>query len=118
MSEMETDSQIPVNDCSRKQTICNEIEGRDIVASHYEDFDKTPDTAENHEMKEILRAALKETLQKKADLCVCTNPTEIITIPKSDKNKIKKKKKKRKIKKDSSEDFAFPKKTTRPVSPL
>ncbi|GFY60704.1 atrial natriuretic peptide receptor 2 [Trichonephila inaurata madagascariensis] len=71
MSEMETDSHIPVNDCSRKQRICNEIEGHDIVASHYQDLNKTPDTAENHEMKEILRAALKETLQKKADLCVC-----------------------------------------------
>ncbi|GFY41075.1 hypothetical protein TNIN_287311 [Trichonephila inaurata madagascariensis] len=51
-----------------KHTICNEIEGHDIVASHYKDLDKTPDTAENHEMKEILRAALKDTLQKKADL--------------------------------------------------
>ncbi|GFY78918.1 hypothetical protein TNIN_96241 [Trichonephila inaurata madagascariensis] len=68
MSVMETDFQVPVSDCSRKHTICNEIEGHDIVASHYEDLDKTPDTAENHEMKEILRAALKDTLQEKADL--------------------------------------------------
>ncbi|GFY57621.1 hypothetical protein TNIN_413461 [Trichonephila inaurata madagascariensis] len=47
-----------------------------------------------------------------------TDSTETITTPMSDKNKTNKKKKKRKIKKDSSEDFAFPKKTTRPVSSL
>ncbi|GFS39382.1 hypothetical protein TNIN_438801 [Trichonephila inaurata madagascariensis] len=107
-------------------------------------------------MKEILRAALKDTLQKKADLvselrslppCAtfnCSrdaaasktlsllenepsnqkanqdsiNPVEIITTPKSDKNKTKSKNKKRKVKKNSSEDFVFPKKTARPVSPL
>ncbi|GFY76670.1 hypothetical protein TNIN_110591 [Trichonephila inaurata madagascariensis] len=156
MSKMETDYQIPVNECTRKQKIYAEIEGHDIVASHYQDLDKTLDTAENQKMKEILRAALKETQQKKADLvselrslplcttshCICNasvtnilslitnepstqianqdsiNSTEIITTPKSDKNKTKRKKKKRKIKKDSSEDFVFPKKTARPVSPL
>ncbi|GFV16960.1 uncharacterized protein TNCV_4962221 [Trichonephila clavipes] len=36
----------------------------------------------------------------------------------SNSNNAKNKKKKRKIKKDSAEDFVFPKKTARPVSPL
>ncbi|GFY74194.1 hypothetical protein TNIN_16301 [Trichonephila inaurata madagascariensis] len=67
-SPIKTPEPVPVSDCARKQTICNEIEGHGIVASHYKDLDKTPDTAENHEMKEILRAALKDILQKKADL--------------------------------------------------
>ncbi|GFY55762.1 hypothetical protein TNIN_457991 [Trichonephila inaurata madagascariensis] len=155
MSEMETDSQIPVDDCSKKRRICSEINGHSMLAGNYQDLCKTPDTAENYEMKEVLRAALKETLQKKSDLCVvselrsrppCTffncpcdaetakilknepstekanqdspNSTETFTTPKNDKDKTKNKNKKCKIKKDSSEDFAFPKRTARPVSPL
>ncbi|GFY79216.1 uncharacterized protein TNIN_422061 [Trichonephila inaurata madagascariensis] len=70
MSKMETDYRIPVNECSEKLRICAAIEGHDLVASHYQDLDKTPDTEENQEMKEILRNALKETLQKKADLFI------------------------------------------------
>ncbi|GFS62004.1 hypothetical protein TNIN_322791 [Trichonephila inaurata madagascariensis] len=46
------------------------------------------------------------------------NSTEIVTTPKNDKIKTKSKNKKRKVKKDSSDDFVFPKKTARPVSPL
>ncbi|GFY67895.1 hypothetical protein TNIN_203421 [Trichonephila inaurata madagascariensis] len=48
--------------------ICAEIEGHDIVASNYQGLDKLPDTDGNRERKEILRAALEETLRKKADL--------------------------------------------------
>ncbi|GFY40788.1 hypothetical protein TNIN_129611 [Trichonephila inaurata madagascariensis] len=154
MSEMETDSQVPVSECSR-MPISKAIRTHIIIANGYMDLEGTPDTAENYEMKEVLRAARKETLKKKAELvselrslppcttfnCSCDaianhfgpldnepsnpkanqdsiNSTEIITTPKSDKNKTKSKNKKRKVKKDSSEDFVFPKKTARPVSPL
>ncbi|GFY58149.1 hypothetical protein TNIN_464201 [Trichonephila inaurata madagascariensis] len=153
MSEMETD-QVPVSECSR-MPISKAIRTHIIIANGYMDLEGTPDTAENYEMKEVLRAARKETLKKKAELvselrslppcttfnCSCDaianhfgpldnepsnpkanqdsiNSTEIVTTPKSDKIKTKSKNKKRKVKKDSSEDFVFPKKTARPVSPL
>ncbi|GFY70990.1 hypothetical protein TNIN_221891 [Trichonephila inaurata madagascariensis] len=65
MSKKETDSQTPINDCTEWLRKCAEIEGHDIVASNYEGLDKLPDTAKNQEMKEILRAALEETLREK-----------------------------------------------------
>ncbi|GFY42442.1 hypothetical protein TNIN_238011 [Trichonephila inaurata madagascariensis] len=153
MSEMETD-QVPVSECSR-MPIAKAIRTHIIISNGYMDLEGTPDTAENYEMKEVLRAARKETLKKKAELvselrslppcttfnCTCDaianhfgpldnepsnpkasqdsiNSTEIVTTPKNDKIKTKSKNKKRKVKKDSSDDFVFPKKTARPVSPL
>ncbi|GFU36826.1 hypothetical protein TNCV_2197851 [Trichonephila clavipes] len=67
MSNMETDAPISITDCTERLRICAKIEGHDIVANNYEGLDNLPDTAENQEM-EIFRAALEETLRKKADL--------------------------------------------------
>ncbi|GFT42790.1 uncharacterized protein TNCV_2508321 [Trichonephila clavipes] len=60
-------------------------------------------------MKVILRASIDDA-QKKKDALVKTPSNSAHT-----KNK---KKKKLNIKKDSAEDFVFPKKTARPVSPI
>ncbi|GFY56176.1 hypothetical protein TNIN_275171, partial [Trichonephila inaurata madagascariensis] len=66
---METDSQtLRINDCTERLRICAEIEGHDLVASKYQGLDRLPDTEENKQLKKILRDALEETLQKKADL--------------------------------------------------
>ncbi|GFY41309.1 hypothetical protein TNIN_214331 [Trichonephila inaurata madagascariensis] len=67
MSKMETDPQVPVSECSR-MPICKEIRAHHIIANSYMDLEGTPDTAENYECKEVLRAARMETLQKKAEL--------------------------------------------------
>ncbi|GFT42878.1 uncharacterized protein TNCV_3751681 [Trichonephila clavipes] len=81
--------------------------------------DKLSDKAENQEIKEILRSAMEENLQKRTALVTnndSINPTDSTNNPKNTKTKAKGKNKKRKIKKDSPEDFVFPKKTARPVS--
>ncbi|GFX91494.1 uncharacterized protein TNCV_2599431 [Trichonephila clavipes] len=139
MSNMETDAPISITDCTERLRICAKIEGHDIVANNYEGLDNLPDTAENQEM-EILRAALKETLRKKADLVKepiikkanqdSKNSTDILKeepiIKKANQDSknstdnatTSKINKKRKIKKDSLEDFVFAQKTPRPVSPL
>ncbi|GFT49137.1 hypothetical protein TNCV_3262391 [Trichonephila clavipes] len=126
MSKMETDTMISIVEYTERLKICAEI-NHNIFASYYQGLDKLPDTAENQEMKEILRAALEETLRKKADLVKpsikkakqdSNNSTDNTSTSKITKPKAKGKNKKRKIKKDSSEDFVCPKKTARPVSPL
>ncbi|GFT33715.1 hypothetical protein TNCV_4382411 [Trichonephila clavipes] len=65
MSKMEIKTPTSVIDCTERLRKCSEIEGYYIVANNYQGLDKLPDTAENQEMKEILRAAMEETLQKR-----------------------------------------------------
>ncbi|GFY79090.1 hypothetical protein TNIN_378761 [Trichonephila inaurata madagascariensis] len=60
MSEMEAD-QVPVwQVCSRM--LYQGYQDAHVIANGYMDLEGTPDTAENYEMKEVLRAARKETL--------------------------------------------------------
>ncbi|GFU65969.1 uncharacterized protein TNCV_3240151 [Trichonephila clavipes] len=74
-------------------------------------------------MKVILRASIDDA-QKKKDALVSEPPPHVrllITkkpLPNQLILKIKRKRKKLNIKKDSAEDFVFPKKTARPVSPI
>ncbi|GFX90899.1 hypothetical protein TNCV_3167301 [Trichonephila clavipes] len=117
MSNMEVETPTSVIDCSERLRKCSEIEGYSIVAKNYEGLDKIPDPAENQVIKEILRIALEETLQKKVNLNqvlereresnVIIKPTDSTNNPKNIITKTKGKNKKRKIKKDSSEDQAL-----------
>ncbi|GFV40382.1 hypothetical protein TNCV_3615521 [Trichonephila clavipes] len=113
---METDPPDITNSCEERNRLSREIEALDIVINRYTELVNFPDTDDNHEMKAILRASIDDTQRKKD-----TMGSDLRSLPPSptNANNAKNKNKKRKInKKDSVEDFVFPKKTARPVSPL
>ncbi|GFX96980.1 hypothetical protein TNCV_1997121 [Trichonephila clavipes] len=109
MAQMETDPPDITNSCEERNRLSLEIEALDIVINRCTELVNFPDTDDNHELKAILRASIDDTQRKKG----YNAPTN------ANNAKKKKKKKKRKInKKDSVQDYVFPKKTARPVSPL
>ncbi|GFV07031.1 uncharacterized protein TNCV_2664101 [Trichonephila clavipes] len=109
MAQMETDPPDITNSCEERNRHSLEIKALDIVINRCTELVNFPDTDDNHEMKAILRASIDDTQRKKG----YNAPTNANNAKNKNKNK------KRKInKKDSVEDFAFPKKTARPVSPL
>ncbi|GFW71768.1 uncharacterized protein TNCV_219821 [Trichonephila clavipes] len=124
MAQMETDPPDITNSCEERNRLSLEIEALDIVINRCTELVNFPDTDDNHEMKAILRASIDDTQRKKDTMHKDSDSNHILKnyseAPTNANNaKKKKKKKKRKInKKDSVEDFVFPKKTARPVSPL
>ncbi|GFY07579.1 uncharacterized protein TNCV_3650861 [Trichonephila clavipes] len=106
MEPMETDPPDITKSCEERNRLSLEIEALDIVINRCTELVNFPDTDDNHEVKAILRASIDDTQRKKDTLVTPTNANNA-------------KNKKRKInKKDSVEDFVFPKKASRPVSPL
>ncbi|GFS31814.1 hypothetical protein TNIN_157931 [Trichonephila inaurata madagascariensis] len=125
--------------CDERCRILREIEGLDIIISRCTELENLPDTDDNQEMKAILRASIDDALKKKdalvrelRSLPTCTTfncqvnyctapPLPIEEHKDSDSNHdsnnfseapsnlTNAKNKKRKIKKDSAEDFVFPK---------
>ncbi|GFX04027.1 uncharacterized protein TNCV_4679301 [Trichonephila clavipes] len=96
MAQMETDPPDITNSCEERNRLSLEIEALDIVINRCTELVNFPDTDDNHEMNAILRASIDDT-QRKKDTIV----SELRSLPH-----------------DSVEDFVFPKKTARPVSPL